>query len=279
MRAFPLPTLATGALLLAACSGESSGPSTTGQVTINIATVAAPGGGSSLLSADTVIGGSDTLLLDSVKLVLRDIRLKRVDDACDDDDDDGDDSTSATVRHAVLRDDDDDDDCEFINAGPYLLDLPLGPGVERAFTVPVDTGTYDELRVKLHKPEDDGDAKDIAFITAHPEMHKISIRAVGTFNGTPFVYELDLNAQQRIALIPPITVTDSTLNVDVTIRVATDGWFRHGAGLIDPATANKGGPNANDVKDNIRDSFHAFRDGNHDGCDDDDPSDGHDDDD
>lgn len=275
MRHFRPASYAAGVLLLAACSGESSGPSTAGQVTVNVATVA--GNGSSALLSDTLVSGNDTLLLESVQVVLRDIRFKRIDDdACGDDDDDdngGDDSL-----HTVRGDDDDDHDddaCEFTNVGPYLLDLPLGPGVERAFTVPVDTGTYDELRIKVHKPEDEGDPKDVAFIAAHPEFHKISIRARGTFNGTPFTFESDINAQQRINLIPPVTVTDSTLNVDVTIRVETANWFRKNGALIDPATANKGGVNANDVKDNIRDSFRAFRDGNHDGCDDDDPTDGH----
>ena len=273
MRAFPLaPTIAVSALLLAACSGEASGPSTTRLVTVNVATVAAPGAASRALLADTITGGNDTLVLESVQLVLRDVRFKRADDdSCDDDDHPGDDSTHSVL----LGDDDDHDDCEFSNAGPILLDLPLGPGVTRAFTVPVDTGTYDELRVKLHKPEDNGDPKDVAFITAHPEMHKISIRATGTYNGAPFIFTSDINAQQRIELAPPIAVTDSTLNVDVTIRVNTDGWFRNGGALFDPATANKGEPNANDVRDNIRDSFRAFRDSNHDGCDDDDPSDGH----
>jgi hypothetical protein len=280
MRALPLaPTLAAGALLLAACSGESSGPSTTGQVTVNIATVAAPGVSHSSLLTDTVVSGSDTLLLESVQVVLRDIRFKRIDDdACDDDGDHpggDDDSTHSIILNSHDDGDDDNDACEFSNAGPFLLDLPLGPGVERAFTVPVDTGTYDELRIKVHKPEDGGDAKDVAFLAAHPEFSQISIRATGTFNGTPFTFESDINAQQRINLIPPITVTDSTLNVDVTIRVETANWFRNGGMLIDPATANKGGPNANEVRDNIRDSFRAFRDGNHDGCDDDDPSDGH----
>lgn len=275
MKAFPLATtLAAGALVLAACSGDSSSPSTTGQVTVNVATVAAPASGNaSALLSDTLTGGNDTLVFESVQLVLRDVRFKRIDDdACEDDDHEGGDDSTHSI---LLSDDDDHDDCEFTNAGPFLLDLPLGPGVERAFTVPVDTGTYDELRIKVHKPEDNGDAKDVAFIAAHPEFHKISIRATGTFNGTPFTFESDINAQQRINLIPPISVTDSTLNVDVTMRVETDKWFRNGSALIDPSTANKGGANANDVRDNIRDSFRAFRDGNHDGCDDDDPSDGH----
>lgn len=274
MRAFSLPaTLATGALLLAACSGESSGPSNQGQVTVNLATVASPASGVSALLSDTLVGGTDTLVYESVQLVLRDVRFKRVDDGLCGEDEGDDDSTHSTL----LNDDDGDshDACEYSNVGPFLLDLPLGPGVERAFTVAVDTGTYKALKVKIHKPEDNGDAKDAAFLLAHPEFAKISIRATGTFNGTPFTFESDVNAQQEVALVPPIVVTDSTLNVDVTIRVNTDSWFRNGTALIDPATANKGGANANDVRDNIRDSFRAFRDGNHDGCDDDDPTDGH----
>jgi hypothetical protein len=269
MRAFPLPTLAAGALLLAACSGDSSGPSTNGQVTVNVATVASPGGAS--LRGDTLVSGSDTLLLESVQIVLRDIKFERTNDCDDDHDEDHD-------LRALSRggdDDDDDDRCEYTNVGPYLLDLPLGPGVERAFTVAVDTGTYDELDVKIHKPEDNGTARDRAFIAQHPEFHKISIRATGTWNGTPFTFESDINAQQEIDFHPAIVVTDSTLNVDVTMRVDVANWFRVNGALVNPSTGNKGEANANDVKDNIRDSFRAFRDGNKDGCDDDDPNDGH----
>lgn len=276
MRAFPLATLAIGALVSGACSGDTSGPSTTGQVTVNVATVASPGGAirGSLLG-DTLVSGSDTLLLESVQLVLRDIKFERTHDCDDDDHDDHD-------LRAFSRDGDDDDDddrCEYTNVGPYLLDLPLGPGVERAFTVAVDTGTYDELKVKIHKPEDNGTQRDRDFIAQHPEFHKISIRATGTYNGAPFTFESDINAQQEIEFHPPIVVSDSSLNVDVTIRVDVANWFRVGGGLVDPMTANKGGVNANDVRNNIRASFRAFRDNDHDGCDDDDPSDGHDDDD
>jgi hypothetical protein len=47
-------------------------------------------------------------------------------------------------------------------------------------------------------------------------------------------------------------------------------WFRTQAGaLIDPSTANAGGPNAVLVAENIKRSFHAFRDDDRDGDDDD----------
>lgn len=279
-----LAAVAAFAGALAACSDGGSGPTTRSQVRFNLATGSTAG--AALLASDTFATATDTLVLDSVQLVLRDIKFQRVnEDACDNEhNDDGDDDGTSDqgpgdnlVRPASLHDDggeDDGDDghsdaCESFNAGPYLLDLPLGPEVVKAFTVAVDTGTFEQVRFKIHKPEDGGDARDIAFLALHPEFDKISIRAVGTFNGEPFVFTTDLNAQERMALVPPLVVAESMQNVDVTIKVDVSGWFADGSGgLVDPATGNKGEANANLVKDNIRDSFHAFRDDNRDGEDD-----------
>lgn len=284
---FRLAAAAAFAGALAACSDGGSGPTARSQVRFNLAT-GSPAA-AALLVSDTFATDTDTLVLDSVQLVLRDIKFQRVnEDACDNEhNDDGDDDGTSDqgpgdnlVRPASLHDDggeDDGDDghsdaCESFNAGPYLLDLPLGPEVVKAFSVAVDTGTYEQVRFKIHKPEDDsGDAKDIAFLAAHPEFNKISIRAFGTFNGAPFVFTTDLNAQERMALVPPLVVADSMQSVDVTIKVDLSGWFSNGSGgLVNPASGNKGEPNADLVKDNIRDSFHAFRDDDRDGEDDDD---------
>jgi hypothetical protein len=273
-----LAAFAALAGLLAACS-DGSAPNARSQVTFNLSTSSATA--PALVQGDTIATATDTLALDSVQLVLRDIKFKRVnEDLCDGESEGGGDAAaSGQVRPASLHDDggeNDGDDghadaCESFNAGPFLLDVPLGTGVEKAFSVAVDTGTFDQVRFKIHKPEEDGgDPKDVAFLTNHPEFDKVSIRVVGSFNGTPFVFTTDLNAQQRLALVPPLVVADSTQNVDVTIKVDVSGWFSNGSGgLVDPASASKGGENANLVKDNIRDSFHAFRDDNRDGEDDD----------
>jgi hypothetical protein len=270
--------LALGLLVagsLAACS-DGTAPGNKSQVTFNVSTAAgAPAGLSSLVS-DTVTAGTDVLVLDQVEMVLRDIRFKRVnDDACDDEgDDNGEDSSIRPADHGENGDDGNEDACETFNAGPFLLDLPLGPGVDQVFTVAVDTGTFDELRLRLHKPEDDGtDPADMAFLAAHPEFARISIRANGSFNGTPFVFTSDLNADQEMELSPPLIVSDAGADVDVTLKVDLATWFSDGAGgLVDPQTANKGGANDNLVRDNIRDSFDAFQDEDHDG-----EHDGHDD--
>lgn len=277
------PALALIALI-AACSGEGAGPSGTTQVTFHLTTRgAAVTPGPIALLSDTLTDGTDTLVIDQVQLVLRDIRFKpEDDDGCeehDGDNDDSDDDDSPPV--AAFQGD--QDGCRSFNAGPYLLDLPLGAEVTRAFSVAVDTGTYDELRIKLHKPRDDnGDPRDIEFINQHPDFDKISIRTIGSFNGQPFVFETDVNAEQEMEFDPPLVIADAVTNVDVTIQVDLTGWFADGAGgLVDPGTANKGGPNDHLVRGNIKDSFRAFRDDDRDGHDDDgdDDDDGHDDDD
>jgi hypothetical protein len=232
----------------------------------------------------------NTLVLDKVEVVLRDIRFKRVeDDVCRDDDDD-DSPGIPTLRgysgedehdgedgdHDDDQEDGHDDGCESFNAGPFLLDLPLGPGVERVFSVAVDPGIFDKLRFKIHTPdESSSDQRDIDFLLAHPDFAGVSIRATGTFNGTPFTYLTDLTAQQKSRLDPPISVVGATSDVDVTIRVDIATWFRDELGtLVDPATAHNGGANEQLVEHNIKGSFRAFRDDDRD-CDADDGEDDH----
>jgi hypothetical protein len=266
--------------LLAACS-DGSAPTARSQVRFNLSTGAVTG---PAFLSDTIATSTDTLVLDSVQLVLRDIKFQRVnEDACDNEDEPGDDATTDTVAHTVrmassLHDDggeNDGDDghadaCESFNAGPYLLNVPLDTAVVKAFTIAVDTGTFDQVRFRIHKPEDDGDAKDVAFLAAHPDFNRVSIRVVGSFNGTPFTFITDLKAQERMALVPPLVVADSMQTVDVTIKIDLSHWFSNDAGgLVDPASALQGQPNEDLVKDNIRNSFRAFRDDNRDGEDDD----------
>lgn len=252
--------------LAAGCSGDGAGPSTSAQVNFNLA-IGGPGAGTAALLGDTVTAGSDVLVFDQVELVLRDIRFKRTDEAaCPDDDDDHDANDDDAV--AMASHDGDDDACEYYNAGPFLLDLPLHTGVTRAFSVAVDTGTFDELRLKLHKPEDDGDLRDLDFLAQHPDFQGISIRASGTFNDVPFTYVTDLSAQQRMDLVPPLVISGGLTTVEVTIQVDLAAWFVSNGVLVDPASANPGGPNEHLVRDTIRASFHAFRDDDRDGEDD-----------
>ena len=186
-----------GALALAATLGacdSSSGPANQGSAaSLAIATrpsAAAPAPGGPQLSGAPVTydDGTNILVINSVEMVVKEIELKRSEypSQCD--------STAS------------DDQCEELESGPYLLDLPLSVGATSVVTVAVEPGTYDEFEFKIHKPEDDD--SNAAFLAAHPTFDGVSIRVTGTWNGAAFTYESDLNAEQEQDLVPPLVVTD-----------------------------------------------------------------------
>jgi hypothetical protein len=243
-------TAILGAMALAACSGNSSGPGTGGrQLAFQLATrpAATAPGMAALSGQETLAAGNDTIVVTQVQLVLRRVELERAGGAvCD----------SMAVQ----------DDCEEVKAGPLLLDLPLGAGADRQFTIAIDTGSYGKIQFQIHRPESSHDA---AFIAANPDFDGVSVRMAGTYNGTPFTYTSDLDVEQEHDLVPPLAVTDAA-GADLTLFVDLQGWFlaQGGNALIDPATANPGGQLEGEVKSNIEASFHAFEDHDHDGVDD-----------
>jgi len=57
-------------------------------------------------------------------------------------------------------------------------------------------------------------------------------------------------------------VQEDSGSTNITVFVDIDAWFRDQSGvdLIDPDTANEGGPNKSLVEDNIKQSMEAFED-------------------
>ena len=251
--------MALGAL---ACS-DSTGGAGGARVGLAFSTRPAPSaalGGAMSASAsqsgDTVVLNGDSIIIESVDVVMREIELKREDvTAC---------STSSGS---------DDDGCEEFTIGIQLVSLPLGSATEKVVTLSnVPPGLYDEVEFEIHKPESSTDA---AFIAANPLFDGISIRVTGFYRPaggarTAFTYTSDLDKEQQRELLPPLEVTaDGTANVTIRIDVST--WFLNATGtaVVDPATANKGGPNEGVVKNNIEQSIDAFHDNDSDGLDDD----------
>lgn len=248
-------------LTLAACSD-----STTGQLSLTLTSrpplaVAASAGAQtfgapavSQAGDSTVISlGSDTIIVRSVEMVLREIELKRVE---------------VTECDSVAS----NDDCEEFEVGPVLAALPLGAvNTETVVAITAPPGQYNRLEFEIHKPESSDDA---AFIAANPDFDGVSIRVTGTYSqgGTrsEFVYTSDLNAEQEAFIDPPLTVADGGAT-NVTLRLDIGSWFLNAGGtaLVNPASANKGQVNESVVKDRIQASIDAFHDDDRDGHDDD----------
>jgi hypothetical protein len=197
-----------------------------------------------------IVLGNDSVLLGSLDVVLREIELKHLEAAaCDAVEGNG--------------------DCEEFETGPVLASFPLG-AASTAATVSVNApaGQYDELEFDIHKTDPTGDA---AFIALNPGFSGISIRVTGSYSkaGTrsTFTFTSDLDASQEIAFAQPLTVTDGVA-ANLTIRLDVSSWFVDAGSLVDPNSANKGGPNESIVQNNIKNSVDAFEDDNHDGHDD-----------
>src|SRR5881394_4031856 len=102
-----------------------------------------------------VTSGSDTLVIDSVRVVLAQVVLARAgDEAC------------GTSGH----DDSSDSECKSLNSGPFIVKLPLTAGAFSLFDVPVEQGTYSGFAVRVHKPNRDDSGPNVqAFLDAHPD--------------------------------------------------------------------------------------------------------------
>ena len=246
-----------GTALLSACSSDTA-PAAGGPVRFSVASSALPAAviaskvGLAVTSPapGTYTDGTNTLVLTSVQMVLKEIELDLA-------------GADADCHQAGAN----SESCEEIEAGPLLLDIPAGAGPEQAVAVDVAPGTYDQIEYELRKP-DDGNAGDQAFVAAHPEFNGVSVRVTGTYNGTPFTYTTEADAEQEHELNPPVTVAE-TGSTNLTLLVDVSTWFQTGGGtLIDPATANTGGANKSVVENNIVNSFDAFEDNDEDGADD-----------
>ncbi len=239
-------------------------------------TIAAMG---SLASGNVLITqDSDTIVITKAQMVFGRMELVRADTAACQADDDGErgdsslafsegrDSTDSTRNN----ENENENECQELKAGPVLVDLPVDSSVVTSLNVPIPAGTYSFFKAKIRVPRAN-DSTTAAFVAANPGFDSVSVRVEGTFNGTPFVYKGSPEAKLFVHFNPPLDVSGSTTNI--TVNVNLDKWFRDSTGkVIDPATANKGGVNAERVSRNIKRSFNAMEDRNRD-CRDDDGND------
>jgi hypothetical protein len=250
---------ASGAL---ACSDSTAPAAGSSPISVSF-TTNATAGASLMRSADLTASselsatvGADALVITKAQLVLARIELQRVGATC-------------ASELAAGDDERDDHDCEELELAPMLVDLPVNGTVVNAINVTIPEGTYSSLEAKLRpvRAGNDRGRGSSAFLAAHPELSGVSVLVEGTFNGQAFTFTSPVSAGIEHSFSPPLTVSSSPLNF--TVNVDLSNWFRKSGALIDPRTANAGGANERTVADNIRQSFRAFRDDDHNGHDDD----------
>jgi hypothetical protein len=262
----------TAGAALTACSGDSTSPNASGRspVTVSFATASTTSASADRISANgapsTSSAGADALVITKAQLVVRRVELQRVGATCASDEAAGDDD------HGV-----DEHECAELELAPSLIDLPINSSVATALNVAVPAGSYSSLEAKIAPvgPRNGHEGKgSTAFLTAHPDLAGVSVRVEGTFNGKAFVYTGSPNAKIETEFDPPLAVTENS-GANITFNVDLTNWFKTPTGaFIDPSTASAGSFNALLIDANIRRSFRAFRDNDHDGHEDHDSSSG-----
>lgn len=241
-----LMTLSALAATLAVSTGceSSTGPEGTGRVVLQLASGSSATVGFSGIAAASAV---DALVVTSVEVVARKIRLKQEDGACSEGESEGEDA-----------------DCPSLWLDPTLLSPPLAEGTVTEFTVDLPVGSYDELKLQIHKPT--GSPKDVIFLASNPGFAGISVRIRGTWNGEPFEYTTSVTAEVEIELEEPIVVIEG-VPVAITILVDIQSWFAgSGGALLDPSNPSQ--QVRSQIDQNIRQSFKAFEDDDGDGVED-----------
>ena len=252
------------AALVAACSDGTAPESGTDQVSLSFSTsggssASAHVSGSVSAGAEIRVAvGTDSLVIRRAQAVLEEIEFESEDRPCrrrmaaagiD----------TVTVDPQRLREYCDGYEVEF---GPIVVDLPTASGVNQGVTLRVPPGLYDEIKFEIEPLDDHNGRSEDRY--GRPGPRDASIRVEGTFNGEPFVYLSDLEAEVELDFHPPLVIRRGGFNV--TIRVDVAEWFTDDDGqLIDPSSANAGGPNQALVERNILASLHAFGDHDRDG--------------
>ena len=260
-------TLAIVAVSGALACADNTAPAAGRPISVSFSTAPASGAsfartaapGASLDLTSTV--GTDVLVITKVQLVVARIELQQ---------------SGATCASTTASGDDEGDqrhesECAELQVAPSIVNLPVNGTVVSALDISIPPGTYSALEAKIRPLRNDSDhgQGSSAFLTAHPELNGVSVVVEGTFNGTPFTYKGAARSELERRFDPPLVIDASPLNITVNVDLAS--WFRsQSGGLIDPSTANAGGANAATVADNIKRSFRAFRDDDHNGQDDDD---------
>jgi hypothetical protein len=177
------------------------------------------------LSSITQKVSDGTIQLDTVKILLRDVKIKNQS---------GNDEAN-------------------IKVGPFVVYLNLF-GVTTDFVENnVPPGSYDRIRFRVHTLEDSETPPD-------PEFKEGSLRysliVKGMYNSVPFIFKSKKSAHQDLKLETPLQIDDNS-TANLTITVDPRGWFYKDNVLMDPNDP----ANENDINNNIEHSFKkCFRD-------------------
>jgi len=190
---------------------------------------------SSMSSVDSVGDSQNILVLDTVKILIKDIKLDL-----------------ATGS----------EDSSQIKIGPFVVFLNLQSlTVATISTAIIPAGSYNRVKFEVHKLEDAEAIPDPEFADVNG---RYSVIIKGFYLGNYFVYKSTKSAHQILNFPANIPVSVGLLT-NITMVVKPYIWFISNGVFLDPRDPANSNDIDNNIKNNINHNFKAFKDDNRDG--------------
>jgi hypothetical protein len=217
-----ISALILATLISAAGFYSCSNPSVTSNKTNNLSF-------SAMSSIDSAGDSQNLLILDTVKILVKDIKLDL--------------NTTS------------DDSTDF-QIGPFVIFLNLSSNINLISSAIIPAGTYDKIKFEVHKLNDNEPVPDPEFADANG---RYSVVVKGTYLGNYFVYKSTKSAHQILHFPIFVPITASYLS-NVTMIVKPYIWFIKNGVYLNPGEPANSNDIDNNIKDNINHNFKAFKD-------------------
>lgn len=189
---------------------------------------------SSMSTGDTIGGDIGILVIDTVKVLIKDIKLNVANNNQD--------STNFKV-------------------GPYVMYLNLASSVNIVSTGYIPPGTYDKVKFEIHKLSDNETPPDPDFVDANG---RYSVVVKGSYSGISFVFKSNKSAHQKLTFPGNLQVSASGKS-NITLQVKPYLWFIKNGIYLDPTDPANESDIDNNIKDNINNNFKCFVDNDRNG--------------
>ncbi len=189
---------------------------------------------SSIGSMDSAGDSQNILILDTVKILIKDIKL----------------DLAATSE-----------DSSDFKVGPFVIFLNLTSGVNTISSSIIPSGVYEKIKFEVHKLEDSEAIPDPEFADVNG---RYSVIVKGTYFGNYFVYKSTKSAHQILHFPNTVPFSSASLT-NITLIVKPYIWFISNGVYLDPGLPANSNDIDNNIKNNINHNFKAFRDNDRNG--------------
>lgn len=142
-----------------------------------------------------------------------------------------------------------------VHLAPFVIHFNINGGISSFTAASLPAGTYNKIKFKLHKPEDNETPPDPEFKEGNSGNQRYSFIIKGRINGVSFVYKSSKSASLVINLNKSINLQNSGINITMLFNKLS--WFQNGNIVLDPRDHG----NDDLIDDHIKNSFsRAFRD-------------------